>query len=151
MQCDNVRHRDIVSALLLGSATAKITDFGMAMRMTRDQAQQGYASGSQRGTPFYVAPEVLHHRQLHRASDVYAFGVIMWELMMGRAVYAFGCAPPPSPPPAHACITSHTSLLHTATPRRGAPHPPPRRRRRSVTRPTSAACQGMPTPSLKPS
>lgn len=89
MQCTDVRHRDVVTSLLLGSATAKITDFGMAMRMTRDQ---GFACGPQGGTPFYVAPEVLHNRQLHRASDVYAFGVIMWELMMGRAVYMLRCA-----------------------------------------------------------
>jgi hypothetical protein len=56
----------------------KITDFGLAQGLHTNKA---HASGFRQGTRFYTAQEVLQEHQLH------AFGVMMWEFMMGCPVY----------------------------------------------------------------
>eukprot|EP00892_Ulva_mutabilis_P009187 jgi/Ulvmu1/6640/UM003_0278.1 len=84
LKYDEVAHRSVGSSLVASAAVCKIADFGMARRMNRGKS---HASGVRQGTPFYIAPEMVAHHQLHRSSDVYAFGVIMWEVMMGCSVY----------------------------------------------------------------
>lgn len=77
VQYDESKCADADEALQAGAASVKISELGMSRRM----------QGSSRSSPglltMYVAPEVAEGSRLHLAADVYSFGVIMWELMMG--------------------------------------------------------------------
>lgn len=88
------------AALQQGGVGPKIADFGMAALMQRGCVAQRHTG---RGTPFFVAPEVLRAGHIHRGSDVYSFGVIMWELMAGTAVYVPRCGAP-RPPALSTCM-----------------------------------------------
>jgi serine/threonine protein kinase len=90
MQYDSSQWPSIQQALAACEFEAKITDFGMALQLGPGQR---HASNVKQGTPFYIAPEVLRWHHLHQASDVYAFGVIMWEVMKGCMAYKRECAP----------------------------------------------------------
>jgi serine/threonine protein kinase len=37
----------------------------------------------------YMAPELIHHRKFSRGSDVWAFGVILWEMLTGCSPYSY--------------------------------------------------------------
>lgn len=64
--------------------TARLTDFGMAKLM--DGTADETASGVLLGTPRYMAPEQAAGRrdQLGPPTDVYALGVLLYELLTGR-------------------------------------------------------------------
>lgn len=39
------------------------------------------------GTPFYCAPELVYEKRLLPASDIFSFGVIMWEVRFDDCVF----------------------------------------------------------------
>jgi serine/threonine protein kinase len=63
----------------------KIADFGLA-RVFRDQPSQQTQTGTLLGTPSYMAPEQAagKSQELGPATDVYALGAILYELLAGR-------------------------------------------------------------------
>ncbi|XBH77539.1 hypothetical protein VPH35_104006 [Triticum aestivum] len=75
-------HRDLKSSniLLDSDFNAKISDFGLAV--TSGNRSKGNLKLS--GTLGYVAPEYLLDGKLTEKSDVYAFGVVLLELLLGR-------------------------------------------------------------------
>src|SRR5437868_14468179 len=65
--------------------TAKITDFGLA-KVLDDTAEALTETGAVLGTPTYMAPEQARGRvaEVGPAADVYALGVLLYELLTGR-------------------------------------------------------------------
>ena len=78
-----VVHRDLKPAniMLDGNGRAHITDFGLA-------SLAGTDDGRIAGTPAYMAPEQVTGEPVTPRSDVYALGLIMYELFTGERVYA---------------------------------------------------------------
>ncbi len=68
-----------------GSIRAVITDFGLARRP--ETTPQTVRSGALGGTPDYMAPELWKGGKATAASDIYALGVILYELASGRAPF----------------------------------------------------------------
>lgn len=78
-----VWHRDIKPANLIMTrqGKVKISDFGIA----RIASAQLTRIASAMGTPQYMAPEQFHGRDIDRRVDLYAAGVVLYQLLTGRA------------------------------------------------------------------
>jgi eukaryotic-like serine/threonine-protein kinase len=80
-----VLHRDLKSANVMlvvepsGSRKAVLTDFGLAVSCDSDEGCEYLA-----GTPAYMAPEQVERRPVSRSTDIYALGVIAFEMVTGH-------------------------------------------------------------------
>jgi serine/threonine-protein kinase len=84
-----VIHRDIKPANLILSqrGQVKIADFGIALA-NADMNQKLTSAGEMVGTPGYLPPELLLGKAVDQRSDVYALGVVLFEMLTGRTPFS---------------------------------------------------------------
>lgn len=85
LRSHNVCHLDLKpSNLLLGQQQIlKIGDFGFAQYLSDEDKHN-----SIRGSPLYMAPEMLLARKYDARADLWSVGVIMYECLFGKAPYS---------------------------------------------------------------
>ena len=86
----NVIHRDLKPANIFlargGSRRrqVKLMDFGIARVKNVSITQAGMAIG----TPSYMAPEQIRGEQVTKKVDIYALGLVLWEMFTGERAFA---------------------------------------------------------------
>ncbi len=83
-----VVHRDVSpqNLILTFEGCVKILDFGIAWR--RDREAPATEFGSLKGKPAYMAPEQTDGGNLDRRADLFAVGVVLYELLTGERLFS---------------------------------------------------------------
>lgn len=82
----NVIHRDLKPANIFVTSTGqvKLMDFGIARLQDVSITQAGMTMG----TPGYMAPEQVRGDSVTKSADIYAFGVLLWEMFTGERAFS---------------------------------------------------------------
>jgi len=83
-----IYHRDLKpeNVLITPDGRVKIIDFGIAlMAGSRRMTWRWLTNAS--GTPAYMAPEQIQGKRGDARTDIYAFGIMLYEMLKGRAPY----------------------------------------------------------------
>ena len=82
-----VSHLDLKPSNLLVSGTQppllKVADFGFAQHLEENATERGL-----RGSPLYMAPEILLKDHFDAKADIWSVGVILYEALFGKAPFS---------------------------------------------------------------
>ena len=106
-------HRDLKPANIMiveresDSLFVKVTDFGVARVRIGVDATKLTQAGMTYGTPSYMAPEQAAGEEIDHRADIYALGIVLFEMVTGRVPFTGGSVaqilaahvtePPPEP------------------------------------------------------
>ena len=81
----SIVHRDLKPEnIMIGpDGELKVMDFGIS----RSYAEDATVTGSVVGTPAYMAPEQAEGKTLDHRTDIYAFGLVLYEMFTGEAAF----------------------------------------------------------------
>ena len=81
-------HRDIKPAniMVVSGTNIKVADFGAAF--LKSDAPPTQSDGEIFGSPYYMSPEQLRGEELGMHSDMFALGVVLYELFTGKRPFA---------------------------------------------------------------
>jgi serine/threonine-protein kinase len=123
---ERIVHRDLkpdnlwIATPRHGTPFAKVLDFGIAKLLDEREALPATQTGVAMGTAHYMAPEQCRGEKVDHRADIYALGVILYEMWAGRlpfegasfvAVVAQHVTATPPPPSSHRPVPARLERL----------------------------------------
>jgi serine/threonine protein kinase len=86
---EGIIHRDLKTPTLMMDerGVVRLMDFGIAKQREADDAAPVTGLGMIIGTPEYMSPEQVRGEKLDTRSDIYALGIVMYELLTGETPF----------------------------------------------------------------